>query len=232
MEVGRGLVENIGAACPHGVRTWSGQPADMVGDVRAGRPARRYADRVRKQGAVADAHQGGPDKAGKATGRRHSWVNGEGAAGARNRPQGRKSGPRCWQQVAPMLAALLAAPGSTAATRNPALPRHCHGTQGGRYSGPMDEPLKDLTLDQLRAELNNPEQGGPTWTTEEAQLSTPYSERETWERILMWDLLDGKARFQGPPGLREEMTKLLAAATTDEMLKRLTEGKPLSGDGG
>lgn len=93
----------------------------------------------------------------------------------------------------------------------------------------MDEHLTDLTLDQLRAELNEPD--GPTWTTEEAQLSTPYSECEAWERIVMWDLLDGRGRFQGPPGLRDEMAKLLAATTTDEMLDRLTEGKPLSGDG-
>lgn len=96
----------------------------------------------------------------------------------------------------------------------------------------MDEPLKDLTLDQLRAELNNPEQVGPTWTTEEAQLSTPYSERETWERILMWDLLDGKARFQGPPGLREGMAQLLSATTTDEIKNRLERGQPLNGKAG
>lgn len=86
----------------------------------------------------------------------------------------------------------------------------------------MDEHFKALTLDQLRAELTEPD--GPTWTTEEAQLSTPYSEREKWEHILMWDLLDGKARFQGPPGLREEMAQLLAATTTDEIKNRLEHG--------
>lgn len=134
---------------------------------------------------------------------------------------------------------MLAAGGPHAGSTASSTGQHCRNPEPGiatalraGYIGPMDEHLQDLTLDQLRAELNNPEQDGPTWTTEEAQLSTPYSEREKWERILMWDLLDGKARFQGPPGLREEMTKLLAATTTDEMLDRLTEGKPLSGDGG
>lgn len=58
VEVGGGWANIIGAACPHGVRTWSGQPADMVSDLRAGRPAKRYAYRVRRQVTEADNHQG------------------------------------------------------------------------------------------------------------------------------------------------------------------------------
>lgn len=134
-----------------------------------------------------------------------------------------------------MLAAGEPHAGSTASSTG----QHCRNPGPGiatalraGYSGPMDEHLQDLTLDQLRAELNNPKQDGPTWTTEEAQLSTPYSEREMWERILMWDLLDGKARFQGPPGLRDEMAKLLAATTTDEIKNRLERGQRLNGKAG
>lgn len=95
-----------------------------------------------------------------------------------------------------------------------------------RYSGSMDKYPKKMTFDQLLAE--SPELDGPTWTTEEAKLSTPYSERETWARIIMWDLVDGKSRFNGPDGLRAEMVQLLATTTVEDMRDRLLKGRPLT----
>lgn len=66
-----------------------------------------------------------------------------------------------------------------------------------------------------------------TWTEEESRLSTPYSERAVWERILMEQLVLGSSRFQGPPGLLEEMEHLLASSTVQEMTSRLLTGEPL-----
>jgi hypothetical protein len=68
-----------------------------------------------------------------------------------------------------------------------------------------------------------------TWTQEESVLSTPYSEKEAWERILMEQLVLGTSRFQGPPGLLEEMERLLASSTVQEMTSRLLTGEPLRG---
>ena len=68
-----------------------------------------------------------------------------------------------------------------------------------------------------------------TWTQEESVLSTPYSEKEAWERILMEQLVLGASRFQGPPGLLEEMERLLASSTVQEMTSRLLTGEPLRG---
>lgn len=125
MEVGGGLANIIGAARPHGMRTWSGQPADMVSDLRAGRPAKRYAYGVRRQVTGADTHG-----VGKATGRRHGWVNAVDAAGEL------EIAHRSANQGASMLAADEPHTGSTASStgqhsRNPQSgTRHCHGTQG------------------------------------------------------------------------------------------------------
>lgn len=90
----------------------------------------------------------------------------------------------------------------------------------------MDEHLKSLTLEQLLAEI--PEPDGPAWTTEEATLSTPYSDRETWARIIMWELVVGRSRVSGPDGLRDEMAKLLATTTVEDMRERLLEDRPLA----
>ena len=66
-----------------------------------------------------------------------------------------------------------------------------------------------------------------TLTKEELRISTPYSETEAWERILMEQLVLGTSRFQGPPGLLEEMERLLASSTVQEMTSRLLTGEPL-----
>lgn len=60
-----------------------------------------------------------------------------------------------------------------------------------------------------------------TWTEEEAILSTPYSEREEWANILMWELVSGRSRFRGPPGLLAEMESLLSSTTVQEMTSLL-----------
>ena len=66
-----------------------------------------------------------------------------------------------------------------------------------------------------------------TWTQEEIRISTPYSDIEAWERILMEQLVLGTSRFQGPPGLLAEMERLLASSTVQEMTSRLLTGEPL-----
>lgn len=91
-----------------------------------------------------------------------------------------------------------------------------------------DHPTGE-TLEQMLGAL--PEPDGAPWTAEEAQLSTPYSDREAWKRIIMWQLVAGESRCHGPPGLRDEMAQLLAATGIDEMRDRLLEGGPLSVDG-
>lgn len=102
--------------------------------------------------------------------------------------------------------------------------------QVGRcYSDPMTDQPTGESLEQLLAALPDPD--GPPWTAEETQLSTPYSDRETWARVLMWQLVAGESRYRGPPGLRDEMAQLLAATGSDEMRDRLLEGGPLSVDG-
>lgn len=46
------------------------------------------------------------------------------------------------------------------------------------------------------------------WTTEEAVMSTPYSETEEWRKILEQQFLDGG--FNGPAGMWEEVVARLS----------------------
>ena len=64
---------------------------------------------------------------------------------------------------------------------------------------------------------------------EELMMSTEYSDKEAWERMLMAQLLLGKSSLQGPPGLLEEMKNLLSSTTVQEMTSRLLEGTTLTG---
>ena len=56
----------------------------------------------------------------------------------------------------------------------------------------------------------------PEWTQEEAELSTPYSDLETWERIVLGQLLSGKSRYRGAPGLWERMKIQTSSLTEPE----------------
>jgi len=70
---------------------------------------------------------------------------------------------------------------------------------------------------------------GDPLTEEEARLSTPYSDLETWARIIQGQLDSGTSRFRGPPGLLEAMENLLSSTTAQEMTSRLLEQTTLTG---
>lgn len=46
--------------------------------------------------------------------------------------------------------------------------------------------------------------------TEEIRLSTDYSDRRAWIKMLRGQMESGDSRLQGPPGLRERMERLHA----------------------
>ena len=68
-----------------------------------------------------------------------------------------------------------------------------------------------MELDELRKLLDDPGSGEPTWTTEEAVISTPYSETVTWERLLEEQYFAGGRRFNGPPGMWEKLVARIEA---------------------
>jgi hypothetical protein len=52
-------------------------------------------------------------------------------------------------------------------------------------------------------------------TVEEVMLSAPYSDVESWEKILALRIRQGTSRFRGPPGLLEKMAARLSSSTDD-----------------
>lgn len=50
-------------------------------------------------------------------------------------------------------------------------------------------------------------------TEEEIMLSAPYSDAESWERMIEAQLLRGISRFRGPPGLWEVVAARLSSST-------------------
>ena len=67
---------------------------------------------------------------------------------------------------------------------------------------------KELPMDELKTE-------------EEVRMSTPHSDRQAWRAILLGELQLGISRFQGPPGLLEEMENLLSSSTEQEITSML-----------
>ncbi len=62
------------------------------------------------------------------------------------------------------------------------------------------------------------------WTTaEEATMSTPHSDLETWVYILGGQLMSGRLRYQGPPGLLTWLETLRSSITEQEMISMLLE---------
>lgn len=53
-------------------------------------------------------------------------------------------------------------------------------------------------------------------TDDEARISTPYSDRATWAKVLMHQQLADRGNLQGPPGLREKVVSMLAPLTERE----------------
>ena len=52
-----------------------------------------------------------------------------------------------------------------------------------------------------------------TMTEEEAQLSTMYSDVESWEKMIEGQIRRGISRFRGPPGLWEKVAARLSSST-------------------
>lgn len=52
--------------------------------------------------------------------------------------------------------------------------------------------------------------------TEELRLSTEYSDRRAWIKMLRVQMEQGGSRFRGPPGLRERMERLYAFITAQK----------------
>ena len=50
-------------------------------------------------------------------------------------------------------------------------------------------------------------------TAEEMSLSTLYSDRMAWVRMLSWQIRSGTSRLHGPPGLLDKMVLRLRAST-------------------
>ena len=62
------------------------------------------------------------------------------------------------------------------------------------------------------------------WTTaEEITMSTPHSDLETWVYILGGQLMSGRLRYQGPPGLLTRLETLRSSITEQEMISMLLE---------
>ena len=47
---------------------------------------------------------------------------------------------------------------------------------------------------------------------EEIELSTPYSDVESWERVIEGQIEWGTSRFRGPPGLWKKVAARLASS--------------------
>ena len=50
-------------------------------------------------------------------------------------------------------------------------------------------------------------------TIEEIQLSAPYSDVASWEKIIEYQIQMGRSRFRGPPGLWEKVAARLSSST-------------------
>ncbi len=84
-------------------------------------------------------------------------------------------------------------------------------------------------VDEIRALLATlPE--GESISDEELMFCSPYSDVEAWEWILMGQLLNGGARFKGPPGMLEKMEFLLEKASRRVVTDRYLEGLTVWGE--
>lgn len=79
-------------------------------------------------------------------------------------------------------------------------------------------------MDVLQELINQLPEPTEVWTEEEGKMSTPYSDVEAWQRLLMYELVLVRSMFNGPPGLRDKMQALLDATGLDVMRERLLDG--------
>ena len=77
--------------------------------------------------------------------------------------------------------------------------------------------------DPIQEFLQSLPQTGEVWTEEEAKMSTPYSDVETWTYILAGERMSGRSRYRGPPGLLTQVENLLSSTTAPEMISMLLE---------
>ena len=68
-----------------------------------------------------------------------------------------------------------------------------------------------MEMEKLSQLLDSTDSGDPTWTTEEAVISTPFSKTATWERLLEEQYFAGGRRFNGPPGMWEKLVARIEA---------------------
>ena len=82
-----------------------------------------------------------------------------------------------------------------------------------------------MELDELRKLLDEPDSDEPTWTTEEAMISMPYSEIAEWEKMLEHQYFAGGRRFNGPPGMWEKLVARIEAEGRAVDLPRFVKGR-------
>ena len=82
-----------------------------------------------------------------------------------------------------------------------------------------------MELDELRILLDEPDSDEPTWTTEEAMISMPYSETAMWEKMLEHQYFAGGRRFNGPPGMWEKLVARIEAEGRAVDLPRFVKGR-------
>ena len=82
-----------------------------------------------------------------------------------------------------------------------------------------------MELDELRILLDEPDSDEPTWTTEEAMISMPYSETAMWEKMLEQQYFAGGRRFNGPPGMWEKLVARIEAEGRAVDLPRFVKGR-------
>jgi hypothetical protein len=56
--------------------------------------------------------------------------------------------------------------------------------------------------------------------TEEVRLSTDYSDRRAWIKMLRVQMEQGGSRLQGPPGLRVRMQRLFTNISTQRLIQQ------------
>jgi hypothetical protein len=78
--------------------------------------------------------------------------------------------------------------------------------------------LRDDLEDFLR-QLEVPDDGDFN-TEEEVRLSTPYSNTRAWIRMLRVEVVMGKSRLTGPPGLRARIERKYGSMSILEYMSR------------
>ena len=82
-----------------------------------------------------------------------------------------------------------------------------------------------MQQDELRKPTGELDLDDQSWTTEEAEISMPYSETAAWERLLGEQYFAGGRRFNGPPGMWEKLVARIEAEGRAVDLPRFVKGR-------